>query len=144
MAFDFWSTRGYEGRCASASRRRVSGRGRRRLLGILAVPLGLTTAPPGTDAVSNGPLWEDATDAAIGVTTAWSNKVDLADVDGDGDVDILVADGGDYESPGDPVVSQIWLATSVGDRAGMGPEAVTAGRAASAGVEQDDVACQRS
>ena len=84
-----------------------------------------TVAPPTTDSTTTttsadpatvpvvseapSPLWVDVTDAAIGQTAGWSNKVDLADVDGDGDVDILVADGGDYESPGDPVVSQVWL-----------------------------------
>src|ERR1043166_5110845 len=38
-------------------------------------------------------------------TDGWSNKVELADINGDGAVDILVANGGDYNSPGTPEMS---------------------------------------
>lgn len=56
-------------------------------------------------------LWEDVTETALpGDTTGtWSNKVELADIDGDGDVDLLFADGGDYSSAGDPVRNQAWI-----------------------------------
>jgi hypothetical protein len=53
-------------------------------------------------------MWVDATEAAIGITGEWTNKVDLADIDADGDVDILFANGGDYDEPGTPVVNQIF------------------------------------
>lgn len=66
------------------------------------------TATTTTEAVQVA-LWADATEAAIGFTAAWSNKVELADLDGDGDVDILFADGGDYDMPGGPVVNQVWI-----------------------------------
>jgi MYXO-CTERM domain-containing protein len=40
--------------------------------------------------------WEDATDETIGATAEWSNKVELADINGDGLVDILLANGAGY------------------------------------------------
>jgi hypothetical protein len=54
-------------------------------------------------------LWEDATDATIGTTGEWTNKVELADINGDGLVDILFANGGDYETPGTPEPSRVFL-----------------------------------
>ncbi len=39
----------------------------------------------------------------------WTNKVELADLDLDGDVDILFANGGDYQTPGEPVASGVWI-----------------------------------
>jgi hypothetical protein len=67
-----------------------------------------TTGAPATTAPVESSLWADGTDAAIGETELWTNKVDLADIDSDGDVDILFADGGRYDTPGDPVVNQIF------------------------------------
>ena len=43
--------------------------------------------------------WEDATAMTIGVTKEWSNKLELADIDGDGRVDILFANGAGYDGP---------------------------------------------
>lgn len=54
-------------------------------------------------------LWSDATEQTIGTTADWTNKVELADINGDGLVDILFANGGDYETPGEPVVSRVFL-----------------------------------
>jgi hypothetical protein len=42
-------------------------------------------------------LWEDATKTTIGATKEWTNKVELADINGDGLVDILFANGGEYD-----------------------------------------------
>ena len=43
------------------------------------------------------------------MTAEWTNKVELADIDGDGFVDLLFANGGDYETAGTPVVSRVFL-----------------------------------
>ena len=55
-----------------------------------------------------GDLWQDVTAATIGTTAEWTNKVELADIDGDGRVDILFANGGDYDTPGEPVPSRVF------------------------------------
>ena len=57
-------------------------------------------------------LWDDATRTTIGANTgssSYTNRVELADINGDGLVDILFANGGDYETPGDPAFSQVFL-----------------------------------
>lgn len=54
-------------------------------------------------------LWIDATAETIGTTGDWTNKVELADLNGDGMVDLLFANGGNYREPGDPVLSRIFL-----------------------------------
>ncbi|MCY1011247.1 VCBS repeat-containing protein [Nannocystis pusilla] len=53
--------------------------------------------------------WEDATAMTIGTTAEWSNKVELADIDGDGRVDILFANGAGYASPEDPELNRAFL-----------------------------------
>ena len=47
-------------------------------------------------------LWVDATDQLLDSTGEWTNKVELADLDGDGLLDLLFANGGDYSTPGTP------------------------------------------
>ncbi|MCA9635923.1 MAG: VCBS repeat-containing protein [Myxococcales bacterium] len=54
-------------------------------------------------------LWEDATMATIGMTAGWSNKVELADINGDGQVDILMANGRGYASAEGPEVNYAFL-----------------------------------
>ncbi len=54
-------------------------------------------------------LWQEVTKNTIGETAEWSNKVELADINGDGKVDILFANGGKYDEPGDPEPSRIFL-----------------------------------
>jgi hypothetical protein len=53
--------------------------------------------------------WVPATSDEMASVGEWTNKVELADLDLDGDVDILFANGGDYETPGEPVASGAWL-----------------------------------
>jgi hypothetical protein len=52
--------------------------------------------------------WVDSTPSCIGTTAEWSNKVEVADLDGDGFVDILIANGGDYDTKGSPEPARIW------------------------------------
>lgn len=53
-------------------------------------------------------LWTDVTAATIGTVGEWTNKVELADVDADGRVDVLFANGGDYDKAGEPVPSRVF------------------------------------
>jgi hypothetical protein len=59
-------------------------------------------------------LWVDATKTTIGVTKGWTNKVELADVNGDELVDVLFANGGNYDTPGKPDFSKVFLNQGLG------------------------------
>lgn len=54
-------------------------------------------------------LWRDVTTETIGGTSQWTNKVELADINGDGWVDLLFANGGYYDTPEPPLSSYIYL-----------------------------------
>lgn len=65
---------------------------------------GVEPAPDGGDCLTGKcdegkTLFRDVTADTIGETSEWSNKVELADVDGDGRVDLLFANGGNYNLP---------------------------------------------
>jgi hypothetical protein len=85
----------------------------------------VTNAPPSSPAVSPSAnaapspsvepvFWVDDTAAMIGDVAEWSNKVELADIDADDDVDILIANGGDYDRPGTPVLSRVFANDGTG------------------------------
>lgn len=59
-------------------------------------------------------LWDDATKTTIGETAEYTNSVELADINGDGMVDILFANGGDYEALGKPEFSRVFLNQGAG------------------------------
>src|SRR5688500_18216976 len=54
-------------------------------------------APSGQASAFAG-AWADVTSDEMSSVGAWTNKVELADLDVDGDVDILFANGGDYDA----------------------------------------------
>ena len=72
---------------------------------VRAVLVSIAVLSPG---LAHAQIWDDRTAAAIGTTAEWSNKVELADLDGDGDVDILFANGGDYYTGGTPEPQRIF------------------------------------
>ncbi len=61
-----------------------------------------------TPRIAAAQRWQDATASCLGTTAEWSNKIEVADVDGDGLVDILIANGGNYASPGSAEPVRIW------------------------------------
>ena len=67
----------------------------------------VTTLPAGGPGLRH--LWADVTETNLGSTGQWTSKVELADIDGDGDVDLLFANGGDYDARGDAVRSRVFL-----------------------------------
>lgn len=61
-------------------------------------------------------LWTDRTDALLEPTAGWTNKVELADLDGDERLDLLFANGGNYSEPGAPELNRIFLNRGDGAR----------------------------
>lgn len=61
-------------------------------------------------------LWIDQTDQVLDSTAQWTNKVELADLDGDGRIDLLFANGGDYSTPGEPEMNRAFLNRGPGQR----------------------------
>jgi len=74
-------------------------------------------APPAsTQPPAPAPLWADATAETIGRTAEWTNKVELADIDGDGRIDLLFANGGNYSGPGTPEPNRVFVNRGAGTR----------------------------
>ncbi len=73
-----------------------------------AGPAGAQSSGPSASAGA-GVLWRDATEETTGATGMWTNKVEVADIDGDGHLDILHANGGEYEAPGPPERQGVYL-----------------------------------
>ena len=69
-----------------------------------------STAGSPSDQAGDAPLptalWHDATDELLPSTGQWTNKVELADIDGDGRIDLLFANGGNYSEPGEPELNR--------------------------------------
>jgi hypothetical protein len=74
------------------------------LIGAGAIALTISGNQPAV-----GRLWFDVTATAIGQTKYWTNKVEIADLNGDGRPDLLFANGGDYSTPGAPEPNQVFL-----------------------------------
>jgi len=74
----------------------------------LAAPAsGERPAPPGAILPRN--LWIEVTQDFLPETAEWTNKVELADIDGDGRLDLLFANGGNYSEPGDLELNRAFL-----------------------------------
>ena len=54
-------------------------------------------------------LWRDVTASVLPATAEWTNRVALADIDGDGRVDLIFANGGNYSDPGEPELNRVFL-----------------------------------
>ena len=65
---------------------------------------------------TTGPLWFDVTAEALPPTRYWTNKVEIADLNGDGRPDLLFANGGDYSTPGTPEPNQVFFNVGPGFR----------------------------
>lgn len=59
-------------------------------------------------ALASAQVWQDATPSCLGTTAEWSNKIEVADLDGDGALDILIANGGSYSSAGSAEPLRVW------------------------------------
>ena len=66
---------------------------------VLSRPAESGAAPTGLELPTG--LWSDVTAELLGPTEQWTNGVELADLDGDGRVDILFANGGNYSEAGE-------------------------------------------
>jgi hypothetical protein len=71
---------------------------------------------PATSPARQTILWFDVTKEAIGPTAGWTNKVEVADINGDGRPDLLFANGGDYSEPGPPEMNGAFVNTGQGFR----------------------------
>jgi hypothetical protein len=54
-------------------------------------------------------LWEDQTEKYLPKTTEWTNRVEIADINGDNLVDLIFANGGDYSEPGALEASRVFI-----------------------------------
>ncbi len=94
---------------------------------MLSVMVGCA-AEPARQSIEEIPakLWKDATAETIGVTEYWTNRVDIADLNGDRLPDLLFAMGGTNNEPLDPTMSRVYFnqgpgkATSSADGGGHG------------------------
>src|SRR5690348_8270487 len=75
---------------------------------MLLVAVGAAAAVAAIPTAVRAQRWRDDTANTIGTTAQWTNKVELADVDGDGWVDAILANGRSYSSPGTPEASRVF------------------------------------
>jgi hypothetical protein len=54
-------------------------------------------------------LWIDATQTYLPVTAEWTNRAEVADINGDKQLDLLFANGGNYAEPGKAEPSRVFI-----------------------------------
>jgi hypothetical protein len=62
-----------------------------------------------TDLTIDPDLWVDATQQYLSETAEWTNRVEVADLNGDKLLDIVFANGGDYSEPGALESSRVFI-----------------------------------
>jgi len=67
---------------------------------------GQTNSPKG---ITSSELWVDETETYLPITAEWTNRVEVADINGDDRVDLIFANGGNYSAPGTPEFSRIFI-----------------------------------
>lgn len=93
----------------------MSGLARNLALAVIVVSACAPPDRPGTRTVSEladplpRGLWVDVTSERLTATGEWSNKVELADLNDDGLLDLLFANGGDYSTPGTPELNRVFF-----------------------------------
>jgi hypothetical protein len=71
--------------------------------------LAVVLAVIGVSSLAHAQRWQDATSQCLGTTGEWTNKVEVADIDGDGHVDLLLANGRGYNTSETPTEApRIW------------------------------------
>lgn len=91
------------------------------LLLLLAAGCAQGADPPSSGDPSSTPplptaLWMDETASLLDSTAGWTNKVELADLDGDGFLDLLFANGGNYSEAGEPELNGVFFNRGPGQR----------------------------
>ena len=80
------------------------------LIGVAALPgQSPMPAPPSQASPAPAPIWFDITAETIGETGEWTNKAEIADINGDGRPDLLFANGGNYSEPGPPEPNRAFI-----------------------------------
>ena len=64
---------------------------------------------PTEESTESSFLWVDETEKYLPVTGEWTNRVEVADINDDGLLDLLFANGGDYSEPGVLESSRIFI-----------------------------------
>jgi hypothetical protein len=81
---------------------------------LLVTAVTLSFVSPGAQLPTK--LWTDATATLLGDTANWTNKVEIADIDGDGRLDLIFANGGNYSEAGPPEPSLVFVNRGPGQK----------------------------
>jgi hypothetical protein len=79
-------------------------------LGFTLVSCKKNTIKPESEALNtNQDLWVDQTEVYLPITKEWTNRVEVADINGDNALDLIFANGGDYSEPGTLEYSRVFI-----------------------------------